>query len=221
MKKTIILLTKSKKFGGYCTSGIDTETGSWIRIVSDGVGCNGDEITDSQLICENGEKAEIFDILEVECNSYRPTYFQLENFEKNRNIALKKVGRSNLRHVLALHPYEKKDYIFFNDSYKVDDFYIKQLLCEPKYSLMLIKVTDLRVEVKTWEQGKKGVTFSFSYNNVFYRYIRSTCGFEQQYFNYNDGIYNIPGIFTLVMSLGETFSIDSSHYKLIANVFQL
>lgn len=218
MKKTIILLTKSRKHGGYCTSGIDVENGSWIRIVSDGIGCNSDEIPYNQLICDNGEEAEIFDILEVDCIGYKPTYFQPENYVKNRNIAWEKIGQSNLDEVIELHPYEEKDYIYYDDSYRIDDLYIKALPIGQTYSLMLIQVINPMVEVKTWEQGDKSVTFSFYYNGSYYRYIRSTCGFEQQYLNYNDGIYTILDTFSFVISLGETFGRDLKHYKLIANV---
>lgn len=218
MKKTIILLTKSRKHGGYCTSGIDVKNGRWVRIVSDGVGCNHDEIPYNQLICDNGEEAKIFDILEVECDSYKPTYFQPENYVKNRNIAWKKIGQSNLNEVIRLHPYEEKDYIYYNNDYRVDDSYIQTLPSGQTYSLMLIQVTNPTIEVKTWETGKKSVTFSFYYNNSYYRYIRSTSGFEQQFLALNDGTYIISGVFSFVISLGETYSRDLNHYKLIASV---
>lgn len=218
MEKTIILLTKSRKHGGYCTSGIDIEDGKWIRIISDGLGCSTDEIPSSQLTYDNGNEANILDIIKVHCTEYRPNYFQPENYVNDRNEIWEKLGRVTFSQVLQLHPFENKDDIYFDTSYSILGAHITQIPYQDRYSLILIKVDNPEVNVKTWESGRKNVTLSFSYNNNYYKYFRITDGSENSYLNYRDGNYIEEGSFGIVISLGELFT-DLKHYKLIASSF--
>jgi len=79
MKKTIILLTKSYKPGGSCVAGIDIETNEWIRLVTETEDRSG-SIPNSALIYENGEIADIYDIVSVDVKFKAPTKIQPENW---------------------------------------------------------------------------------------------------------------------------------------------
>lgn len=219
MLKKIILLTKSRKHGGYCTSGIDIENGNWIRIVSDGIGCQKDEIPYDQLTYANGEEADILDVLEVQCIQYKPNYYQPENYVNNKNIKWKKIGQADFDEVIRIHPFENKDYIYFDTNHSVADSYVRELEDEDKYSLILIEVINPVIIVRTWEQGDKSVTLNFEYNGEKYKYFRMTDGFDLKYKDYSDGSYTILGRLALIISLGEVY--DSKHYKLIAKVIKL
>lgn len=220
MLKTIILLTKSRKHGGYCTAGIDTKTGEWIRIVSDGEGCNTDEITSKQLSYKNGHQAEILDIIKIHCIEYKPNEFQPENYVNDKSKYWQKIGQASLDEVLKLHPFEDKDYIYYNADYRIEGSSVGKIRNENKYSLVLIKVTDPIVVVKRWPEGDTSVTLNFCYNKQNYKYFRITNGIEAEYKTKGDGNYIIHGKVGLIISLGELYT-DSKHYKLIAEIFNL
>ena len=219
MLKKIILLTKSRKHGGYCTSGIDIENGNWIRIVSDGIGCQTDEMPHGQLTYQNGEEANIFDVIEVECIQYKPNDYQPENYVNNKNVRWKKIRQASMDEIIKIHPFEKKDYIYFDTEYSISASYISRLDSRQKYSLMLIQVINPVIIVRTWNPGDKSVTLNFRYNGENYKYFRMTDGFDLQYRDYGDGSYTILGRVALIISLGEVY--ESKHYKLIAKVIKL
>jgi len=219
MKKRIILLTKSRKKGGYCTAGIDIESGEWIRIVSDGQGCISDEMLDEHLRYDNGGMAQILDIIEVECTGYNPNYYQPENYVFDSSTKMHKIGNTTIDKVLKIHPFENRNTIFYDTSYSISGNFVKEIDSNDKYSLILIKVTNPQVDVKTWEEGNKSVTLNFLYNLKFYKYFRITDGFESIYKRKLDNIYILPGDYALVISLGELW--DNKHYKLVSKIFPL
>jgi hypothetical protein len=219
MKKRLILLTKSRKKGGYCTAGIDTENGKWIRIVSDGKDCNGDEMLDEHLRYDNGGMAQILDIIEVECIEHNPNYYQPENYVFDSSTKMHKIGSTTIDKVLEVHPFENKDTIFYDTSYSIPGDFIKKIAPNDKYSLILIKVTNPQVDVKTWENGSKSVTLNFSYNFKSYKYFRITDGLESGYKGKPDDIYTLPGDYAFVISLGELW--DNKHYKLVSKIFSI
>lgn len=226
MFKTIILLTKSRKKGGYCTSGIDINTGEWIRIVSDGVGCHSDEIKGNQLTYNTDEEAEILDVITINYIKHEPIYYQPENYINDNNKFWQKIGQANINEIAQLHPFENKEYVYFDTNYKVTADFIKGLDNKYKYSLILIKVTNLvvRISLKPWDQ-EKSVSIDFRYNNKDYRYFRITDDdFALKYYDYTVGNYTLFGCYSLVISLGEPFAFGNdalNHYKLIAKVFKL
>ena len=65
MKKTIIILTKSKKHSGYCVAGIDYETGEWIRLLSSDNETEG-AVPRDDLVFSNGQILEVYDIISCE-----------------------------------------------------------------------------------------------------------------------------------------------------------
>lgn len=220
MKKRIILLTKSRKYGGYCTAGIDIENGQWVRIVSDGCGCISNEILDCHIMYNNGSMAEILDIIEVECKKYSPNYYQPENYVIDSSKWIRKIGRATMDEVLKIHPFENRDYIFYNMSYKVYHDEIFSIDEKDRYSLILIKTTQPQINVKTWADGGKNVTLCFNYNYICYKFFRITEGLENEYKLKPDGTYILPGDYALVISLGELYK-DNYHYKLVSKIFPL
>jgi len=69
MKKTIIILTKSKKHSGYCVAGIDYETGEWIRLLSSDNETEG-AVPRDDLVFSNGQILEVYDI--ITCDLVKP-----------------------------------------------------------------------------------------------------------------------------------------------------
>lgn len=221
MKKTIILLTKSRKNKGYCTAGIDLESGEWIRIVSDGIGCISNEMSDRHLRYGNGNEAQILDIIEIECKGHELNYHQPENHVFDSSTNIHKIGNGSMDGVLKIHPFENKNFIFYDTGYSIHCDHINSIKPGDRYSLTLIKVTDPQVNVKTWEHGSRSVTLNFIYNSKIYRYFRITDGFENRCKKEKpDGIYVLPGDYALVISLGDLYN-DNKHYKLVSKMFSL
>lgn len=220
MRKNIILLTKSRKKGGYCTAGIDLENGEWIRIVSDGEGCISNEMLDRHLKYNDGSIAQILDIIEIECNEYKPNYYQPENYVFDSSTNIHKIGNGSMNKVLKIHPFENKSFIFYNIDYSVH--YADINLIEPwdRYSLILIKATNPQIEVKTWENGSKSTVLNFRYNSRYYKYFRITDGSEEEYKRRPDGVYTLSGDYAFVISLGDLYR-DDKHYKLVSKIFFL
>jgi len=221
MKKTMILLTKSRKNKGYCTAGIDLESGEWIRIVSDEIECISNEMLDRHLRYSNGSEAQILDKIEIECKGYELNYHQPENYVFDSSINIHKIGNGSLDKVLKIHPFENKNFIFYDTGYSIHCDRINSIKPGDRYSLILIKVTDPQVDVKTWGNESRTVTLNFIYNFRTYRYFRITDGFENKYKREKpDGIYTLPGDYALVISLGDLYK-DNKHYKLVSKMFPL
>lgn len=225
MFKKLIILTKSRKHGGYCIAGVDIHTGEWIRIISDDIESSTDEITERQLTYINGQVVDILNIVKVKCKEFKPYYYQPENYVLDSSTQFTKLGEASLRDVLNIHGFEKKDFIYFNSDYRVENSFINNMDDKNKYSLVLIKVTNpsVNVSVKPWSScGEKSVTLSFFYNHYHYNYFRITDDdFASEYHENECGNYQLHGNYALVISLGELYKINSSHYKLIAKIFEL
>jgi hypothetical protein len=228
MFKKIILLTKSRKHGGYCTAGIDCTTGKWIRFISDDRECRTDEVTEKHMTYNNGQVAEVLDVIQIGCKEFNPYYYQPENYLIDINNQWLKLGTASINKILRIHPFETKEYLFFDTYYKISDTLVKSLDEEDIYSLIFISVKNpiINVNVKPWN-GEKSVTMSFKYNSKNYRFFRITDEiFESEYYQYDYGNYTLFGNYGLVISLGESFAWESNHseqwhYKLIAKVFEL
>ena len=65
MKKTVLILTKSAKTGGYCVAGIDVNTRQWIRLVTDNEEVHH-SLTDENMVCSNGRVCDKLDVVEVD-----------------------------------------------------------------------------------------------------------------------------------------------------------
>lgn len=217
----MMLLTKSRKKGGYCTAGIDLKNGEWIRIVSDGKGCISNEMLDKHLRYSNRDRVQILDIIEVECKEYKPNYYQPENYVFDSFTNINKIGNGTIDMVLKIHPFENKNFVFYDSGYSVHyDYIINSVKFEDRYSLILIKVINPQVDVKTWEQGNRTVTLNFIYNSKIHKYFRITDGLENEYREKPDGIYILPGDYAFIISLGDLYR-DNKHYKLVSKIFPL
>lgn len=224
MLKTIIIMTKSYKPGGFCVSGIDFENGEWIRVVSDRVN-NG--ISSDDLTYQNGKEAEVLDVVEITLSRYEPLYYQPENYVNNDSFFWNFINKVEINDVLTLHPFENdiEELIYYNTQYNISESFIKNIDLKAAYSLTLIKVSNPIVNVKTWRNGKKSITLEFIYNHNKYQFFRITEGSNHFFLNHNDGKYIQEGEFSLVISLGEPYSSShqptSKHYKLIASIIPL
>ena len=72
----VICLANSRKHAGRCIAGKRVSNGSWIRPIGSG---QGHEITEVDRRYQNGESAQVFDVIAIPCVEPRPMGFQTEN----------------------------------------------------------------------------------------------------------------------------------------------
>lgn len=211
-------MTKSKKHGGYCIAGIESDTGKWIRLVSQRDGKTGALFDDPQQEMFPSD-LNVLDIYSVPIRCDVPHEFQPENVLISYTTYNKwnKVGRANLDDVLSLHPLESPDYIFVNKNHCLSSEEIGKL----HQSLTLVKVQNFICEVRNKYSSAKA---HFNYNGISYRNISVT---DMNYLNSaSEFIFHDEAI--LVLSLpsksfvkpSDFFSDEEGkYYKFIAQVF--
>jgi hypothetical protein len=216
MIKEIVLLTKSKKIGNYCISGVDTETGEWVRIISEDNNIQN-AVRASDIKYQDGTMPDIMDIVRIKCKGANPTIHQPENYVMDNGYYWGKKGSMSMKELLKIHPIENKSFLFYDADKSIDASILNTIKEKDRYSLIMINPKDIRVHVNQWPEGKK-VTMSFIYSNRQYRYMRITdTEFENEYKDKPAGNYILGQKHFLVISLGDQYT-DGKHYKLIAKV---
>ncbi|MDR1832598.1 MAG: hypothetical protein LBQ97_07715 [Fusobacteriaceae bacterium] len=216
MKKEVIVLTKSVKYGGYCLAGIDARTGDWIRILSNNKKTKG-AVPPERICYPNGTEISVYDIISVDFAKHVPTRVQPENWLYDESAIWEKTGQSNLKEVLKLHDYDNPDCIFGNTDYRLQQNWA--FSGEP--SLLLLKVHKPIITVKTFEQGADPqITMSFVYRHKYYKFIRITQkSLKEAFGSKEDADYPLlPNI--MVFSLADQYARDGYYYKLVAQILE-
>ena len=211
MEKKIIILTKSKKHSGYCVAGIDYETGEWIRLVSSDSETEG-AVPREDLQYSNGETLEVYDIIMCRLLRKCGTIVQPENCLYDETMKWEKVGKSNFDEVIKIHGYDSVDYVFENEDTK--------LPADWKFSgnpsLCLLKVKDASIWVKTFEDKK--ISLNFTYDDIQYKYMSiSQIDLLNYYKNKTDDSYPL-GTVTVVFSLTDKYYWNGKYYKVVAQI---
>ena len=76
MTKEIVVFANSVKHGNSCVAGKCTETGKWIRPVSNN---NGGEILVEQTVKASGYRLKILDKVKIDLSHHAPLNHQTEN----------------------------------------------------------------------------------------------------------------------------------------------
>ncbi len=211
MEKKIIILTKSKKHSGYCVAGIDYETGEWIRLVSSDLETEG-AVPWKDLQYSNGETLEVYDIIICRLLRKYGTVVQPENCLYDETVKWKKVGKSNLDEVIKIHGYDSVDYVFENEDTKLPADWI----FSGNPSLCLLKVKDASIWVKTFEDKK--ISLNFTYDDIRYKYMPiSQIDLLNYYRIKTDDSYPL-GTITVVFSLTDKYYWNGKYYKVVAQI---
>jgi len=211
MEKKIIILTKSKKHSGYCVAGIDYETGEWIRLVSSDSETEG-AVPWEDLQYSNGETLEVYDIIMCRLLRKCGTIVQPENCLYDETVKWEKVGKSNFDEVIKIHGYDSVDYVFENEDTKLPADWI----FSGNPSLCLLKVKDASIWVKTFEDKK--ISLNFTYDDIQYKYMSiSQIDLLNYYKNKTDDSYPL-GTVTVVFSLTDKYYWNGKYYKVVAQI---
>lgn len=122
------------------------------------------------------------------------------------------MGKSNLDEVIKIHGYDSVDYVFENEDRKLSADWI----FSGNPSLCLLKVKDASVWVKTFEDKK--ISLNFTYDDIQYKYMSiSQIDLLNYYRNKTDDSYPL-GTVTVVFSLTDKYYWNGKYYKVVAQI---
>lgn len=213
MTRDIVILAKSNKHSNYCIAGIDINTCEWIRPVS--------SLTDIEravpkcdVIYSNGEELNVFDVVRISFLEHIPTAAQNENYLYDETKRWVKVGELSPTDIEVYDESLYVDYIFGNTEKSITERYLTGK------SLLLVKIDDPSVFIKTFETKK--ISFNFHYNGEEYRYISVGDPNVLEAFNSkNDGIYDLGRSCYAVFSLTDKYQYNGKYYKMLASIISL
>lgn len=212
----VIILAKSRKKNNYCIAGVDTQTGRWVRLVSQDktIQCAVPLI---DLTYEDGTQTKILDVVELTTLQAAPLYYQPENVQYDPDYYWTKIRESNLDEVCQILDQSNDHYIFHNGSRKLSRDFLEQN--NDNYSLKLIRVDEANLRAIQWDPNERiKYDLSFDYNGESYEYLKITDdNFTRQYPHV--GNYTLENII-LVLSLADIYPNDQCHHKLVATVLQ-
>ena len=212
MTKDIIILAKSTKhYPSYCIAGIDVNSGEWVRPISDDAEREG-AVPPDDVVYEDGSEVNVLDIVRISFIQAFPSNAQPENILYDNTIYWEKIGETTIEEVAMNFGLDNRDFIFSNTK---KDLVEDEL---PRASLMLVKIQNPYIVVKTFE--KKKIQICFDYNNRHYDYIRvEDTDIVEEYNRYNDGTYYLPNELYAVFSLTDKYYITDKYYKMLAKLF--
>lgn len=220
MKVKMIILTKSSKNGGFCVAGINVETGSWIRLVTEDPYTDG-AVPEDDAKYSNGNPVEVLDCVEVNLIKHLPTKAQQENYVYQR-VCWKFVKKYSIDEVLKIHPLDVTEKIF--GSY---ENYITPEQVDG-HSLLLIKVDEPEISITEPEHNNdnnRKKYFHFINNNKQYcSFNISDNVLKESYSRKPDGKYPLSDGYAVVSLTNEHTPLGwtvSRHYKMLAQYFPI
>ncbi len=206
-RRTLIIMTKSSKYHGNCVTGIDTENGKWIRLMTHDEQSQG-AVPNILLKYADGTPLEVLDKVTAPIEEYCGDNLHPENYYLDEKCYFEKQGTASFSEVLYLHPDEKHNYAYNNSLPFVDLDHIKFV----NYSLCLIKVSDLTIYEQDYSLGKKKWKASFTYNGHDYKGIAMT---DPKFYQSVSGTqYKVAYV---VISIGTPW--DGKYYKYLSAIF--
>ncbi len=205
--KTLIIFAKSIKYGDFCVAGKCTQTGEWVRPVSNE---NGGAISNNHARATNenwsrkGKSPYPIRLLyRVTMDFVKPVPYlhQQENWLNNPNIVWQHNYSININ---ELNAYLDRP----NDLWGNNDRISNSIIGDIKNSLYLIYVTNLYLYINQFDKNRA----RFLYNNINYDFAVTDPNFSNlinNQANYQSAI--------LCISLGECY--ENNHYKLVASIF--
>lgn len=206
MRRSVVILTKSAKHGGYCVAGLDVDTGQWLRLVSADRQRKG-ALTDDDMRYRNGDIADCLDVVSLNTLGEEPSRYQPENILIDDGEDWQKLGQWPLRQVMRLHEPERRPFIFWDSS---------PYLCEAEmdmldHSLTMAEVEELILIRNPYRKMKT----SFFYCGRLYENISMT---DISFYGAAHGTRIQRAL--LVASLPEV-DFQGCYYKFIAKIFPL
>ena len=237
--KTIVILAKSYKSGGWCIAGreltVDMQnntfniSGGWIRPVSNNAAKHG-ALADADCRLADGAAAKIYDMVEIEFAAHQPDPGQPENFLISGS-PWNKINTISPGSIASFNEIISDIWLDTGNSDQVSQLY--ETAGNIQQSLVMIKPANFQIRLNNQfnhykEDYKKDIRASFEYNGDQYQNISITDpairhllgnqypaqGGAEVVTTLNDG-----DNYLLCVSLCPRFGAANRHYKLVATVF--
>lgn len=207
MKKKMIVLTVSSKFGNNCVSGIDFNTGRLIRLVTDDKKSHG-ALSDDDLTYSDGSLCKVLDVIEFEAIRECPTQLQPENILIDLKQYIKKLDRVTLDKVLQYLDPKEKIHILGNQYSYITENKVRDI----GYSLTFVQVKNLIVKQTLNNKGQPKTKVDFIYRDDYYKNLSVT---DPNYYSVANGTLISDAY--LVISIGASY--NDKYYKFVAKIF--
>ncbi|WP_443868256.1 dual OB domain-containing protein [Megasphaera sp.] len=209
MKKSIIILAESAKYGESCVAGFDIQKKQLIRLVADE---NGGPIPNEYL-----NHVDPLDLVEVEINESVPLTYQPENYRIDLDVPVEFKGKIQLQTIIETMRAFPQERLIFGNPYKV---LRENEISDIGKSLACYHVSNLQVYVSNNYQGRPKSRADFDCNGQHYKGIHVT---DRDFFDLEEK-KNIGEAY-LIMSLPNKpwMAEDGTmlYFKFIAKIFPL
>lgn len=209
MLRTVVVLSKAVTHSGPYVTGIDINTGRWVRLVKSEI-CEyqpGLPLHCKPLQYENGQICQILDVIETDVEVVSDGV-EPDMVKYVGNSLPKKLMSFNLKDVLAIHPSEKQDDLLGNRGNKVTDQEYKEL----KYRLALVEVSNLSIDPKGLGEHP---SMEFWYNGIHYEDMHVA---DNDFTTLDQHVHMDNAVLVLAVS---DDSRDGHHFKFVARVFNI
>ena len=215
MKKIIVILAKSAKYGNYCVAGIELSTNKWIRPISHDEKIS-DAVTAAELTYVDKTEIQIFDVVEIDFedtpveNEIQPENF----FFKDKKW--QKLGRWNLADFENFCGYDKTDFIFYDTSRRLEISTLDKF--EKNKSLLILPVENILVG-KEFRNDEIKFYANFSYGGINYKnFSVGDISLRQKFSEEPCGEFFVTEKAAATFSLTNPYK-DNRCYKMLANLF--
>lgn len=208
MQKTLLLLTKSARYGANCVVCVDLQENKYIRLVSD-IKEVSYSIPDGLMKYSNGKSANPLDIVEVDVLTPDLKEIQVENWQINKDVIWKYIGTVS-KEKLIEYMLDCDDFIFGN----TDEFIYYEIAKSLKKSIIFTFVKDLCISYNEYKKSKA----SFIYKGQEYKNISVT---DPDYFRVTCNIHKAAVVFTIPDSSDKWVQENDKYYKFIAKIFPI
>lgn len=214
--ENVICLANSRKHAGRCIAGKRVSDGSWIRPIGPG---QGHEITELDRRYQNGESAQVFDVISIPCVESCPMGFQTENVLIDAGFYWKSTKRATWDEVAELAT-DTDIWVNGFSAYNCQNNRIPEAqIDQAQGSLRLIRVP--RVTLKggpkapEFNNNKYIVRASFYFQSIFYTMDVTDPVLERACMRQGPGEYQL-GASVICVSLSELH--QGYTYKLVASI---
>ena len=212
MKKILVILAKSAKYGSYCVAGIELSTNKWIRPISHDETIN-DAVTAAELSYADKTEAQILDVAEIDFEDTR-----VENPVQPENFFFKgtwkKLAHWNLNDFEKFCGYDKTDFIFYDTSRRLE----LSTLAEKNKSLLILPIENLSVSTEFRNEEIKFYA-NFSYGGEIYeRFSIGDIFLRKKFADKPRGNFFVAEKAVATFSLTNPYK-DNRCYKMLANLF--
>lgn len=215
MKKLMVILAKSAKYGNYCVAGIELSTNKWIRPISHDENI-ADAVPVEDLTYSDNTEAQILDVVEIDFEDTPvQNAIQPENFFY-KNSKWKKFAHWNLSDFEKFCGFDSTDFIFYDTSRRLEIDTINN--ADKKKSLLILPLENFSVSIVIRNDEKK-FKANFSYGGINYEdFSVGDIVLREKFFDKPCGNFFVAEKSVATLSLTNPFK-DNRCYKMIANLW--